>query len=297
MEAATKPDQDRASGRAEAVAPFKTQLLKWVGSKQKIAHEIVRHFPPRFDAYHEPFLGAAGVMATLTPREGYGSDTFAPLIEIWQALQSDPDKLKGWYETRWRDFTSGNRDAAYQRIKSAYNAGPNGADFLFLTRSCYGGVVRFRKSDGHMSTPVGAHPPIPPKAFARRVDLWRMRLAGCRFDQMDFADAMARARPGDLVYCDPPYSHSQSILYGAQGFSLDRLFNSIAACKARGVFVALSIDGTKKSGLHDCEVPLPAGLFAREIMVTLGRSMLRRFQMGGQSCESEVVRDRLLLTY
>lgn len=289
--------QDGASDPASGAAPFKTQLLKWVGSKQKIAHEIIRHFPPAFGAYHEPFLGAAGVMATLAPHEGHGSDTFAPLIEIWQALQSDPDRLKGWYENRWAAFHSGDRTVEYERIKAAYNAHPNGADFLFLTRSCYGGVVRFRKSDGRMSTPVGAHPPIPPAAFARRVDLWRARLAGCRFERLDYAEAMARARPGDLIYCDPPYSHSQSILYGAQGFDLAALMEAIADCKARGIFVALSIDGSKKSGLQTCDIALPQGLFEREIMVTLGRSMLKRFQMGGQSLESEVVRDRLLLTW
>ena len=72
---------------------------------------------------------------------------------------------------------------------------------------------------------------------------------------------------------------------------------TIAACKARGVHVALSIDGSKKSGLRPCDIPLPSGLFAREIMLTLGRSMLRRFQMAGQSCEAEVVQDRLLLTW
>lgn len=296
MEPATIPDEDAVARPGATTAPFKTQLLKWVGSKQKIAPEILRHFPRHFGAYHEPFLGAAGVMAALAPREGYGSDTFAPLIEIWQALQSDPDRLRGWYESRWNAFHSGNRTEEYERIKAAYNASPNGADFLFLTRSCYGGVVRFRKSDGHMSTPVGAHPPIPPRAFARRVDIWRARLAGCRFDRLDYAEAMARARPGDLVYCDPPYTHSQSILYGAQGFDLAALMEAIAACKARGVYVALSIDGSKKSGRQSCDIPLPHGLFAREVMVTLGRSMLRRFQMGGQSCEGEVVCDRLLLT-
>lgn len=290
--------QTRPAPEAEAqVVPFKTQLLKWVGSKQKIAHEIIRHFPRSFGAYHEPFLGAAGVMATLAPRKGYGSDTFLPLIEIWQVLQSDPDRLNRWYESRWTAFQTGDRTEAYERIKASYNAQPNGADFLFLTRSCYGGVVRFRKSDGRMSTPVGAHPPIPPKAFAKRVDLWRARLAGCRFERLDYAEAMGRARPGDLIYCDPPYAHSQSILYGAQDFDLSALMEVIAACKARGVFVALSIDGSKKSGLQTCDIPLPQGLFECEIMVTLGRSMLKRFQMGGQTCESEVVRDRLLLTW
>lgn len=292
------PPLAEPGGAARApVPPFKTQLLKWVGSKQKVAAEIVAQFPARFGAYHEPFLGAAGVMAALAPREGYGSDSFAPLIEIWQTLKDDPERLKHWYSTRWQAFTADDRTAAYARIKATYNARPNGADFLFLTRSCYGGVIRFRKADGHMSTPVGAHPPIPPAAFARRVDLWRTRLAGCRFDRMDFAEAMARARPGDLVYCDPPYAHSQPILYGAQGFSLTSLMTAIAACRARGVHVALSIDGSKKSGRQTCDIALPDGLFKRELFVTVGRSMLRRFQMGGQSGEAEVVRDRLLLTY
>ncbi len=280
-----------------SVRPFKTQLLKWVGSKQKVAHEIVAKFPSRYGAYHEPFLGAAGVMASVMPPEGYGSDTFAPLIEIWQTLKDDPEQLKIWYGSRFHAFHSGDRTEAYERIKASYNARPNGADFLFLTRSCYGGIVRFRRADGYMSTPVGAHPPIPPEAFARRVDLWRARLSGCRFDRMDFAEAMARAKPGDLVYCDPPYAHSQTILYGAQDFSLPALIEAITACKARGVLVALSIDGSKKSGRQDCDIPLPEGLFEREVMITLGRSMLRRFQLRGGSGEGEVVTDRLLLTY
>ena len=72
---------------------------------------------------------------------------------------------------------------------------------------------------------------------------------------------------------------------------------SLTKAKARGVWVALSIDGTKKSGGTYCDLPLPEGLFQREIMLNVGRSMLRRFQMGGQTMEAEEVRDRLLLTY
>ena len=35
----------------------------------------------------------------------------------------------------------------------------------------------------------------------------------------------------------------------------------------------------------------------REIPVNVGRSMLKRFQMEGETLEAEVVKDRLLLTY
>jgi DNA adenine methylase len=108
---------------------------------------------------------------------------------------------------------------------------------------------------------------------------------------------MVKAEEGDLIYCDPPYSHSQTILYGAQSFDLEHLFQVTAECKRRGVYVALSIDGTKKSGSKLCELPIPDGLFEREIFVHCGRSMLRRFQMDGQTLEEEHVSDRLLLTY
>lgn len=289
--------QVRQIGDPGVEAPFRTQLLKWVGSKQKVAPAIIAHLPRDFGTYHEPFLGSAGVMAALAPARAMGSDHFAPLIEIWQALASDPDRLKAWYSQRWALYRSADRVEMYERIKAAYNDRPNGADLLFLCRACYGGVVRFRKKDGYMSTPCGAHDPIHPERFARRADLWHGRLRGASFDRMDYREAMARARPGDVVYCDPPYAHSQSILYGAQVFDLNDLFMAISDCKARGVRVALSLDGTKKSGGVTCALDLPTGLFDREILVDLGRSMLKRFQMGGQTLEAEGVHDRLLLTY
>lgn len=283
-----------ASRQVEA---FSLQLLKWIGNKQRFAHEIVSYFPPRFGTYFEPFLGSGGVLATLAPDRAVASDSFAPLMEIWTTLRNSPATLKRWYGVRWREMMSGDKVNEYERIKAAYNSRPNGADLLFLSRSCYGGVVRFRQADGHMSTPCGPHRPISPESFSRRVDVWHERTTGTRFLGMDYREAMGKAMRNDLVYCDPPYSHSQSILYGAQSFSLDRLLEVIADCKSRGVHVALSIDGTKRSGALLCDLPIPEGLFAREVFVKCGRSMLKRFQMNGRSLEKEVVADRLLLTF
>jgi DNA adenine methylase len=86
-------------------------------------------------------------------------------------------------------------------------------------------------------------------------------------------------------------------LYGAQTFNLQHLFGAIQECASRGVYVALSIDGTKRSGNLICDIPIPEGLFKREVFVNCGRSMLRRFQMEGRTLEGEVVADRLLLSY
>jgi DNA adenine methylase len=286
-----------SDGQRVEVTPFTAGLLKWVGSKQRTAHVIASYFPTTYGTYFEPFLGSGAVLGTLRPRRALGSDVFAPLMEIWQALRMEPNLLKRWYADRYDRTTTGDRVGVYEQIKASYNQRPNGADLLFLSRACYAGVVRFRKADGYMSTPCGPHKPIPPAAFARRVDQWRERTRSAEFLRLDYHEAMARAKAGDLIYCDPPYVHSQAILYGAQRFQLRRLLDAIADCKARGVYVALSIDGTKRSGRHICRLAIPDGLFEREVLVNCGRSMLRRLQLSGRSLEGEVVADRLLLTY
>lgn len=284
-------------GTPRNVTPFKSQLLKWIGNKQRFAHEIVSYFPEEIGNYYEPFLGSGAVLGTLAPRKAFASDCFKPLIEIWQALKNNPERLKGWYAERWEKIAAKGKKEAYEEVKAAYNAGPNGADLVFLCRSCYGGVVRFRKADGYMSTPCGIHDPIAPDSFNKRVDEWRHRTEGTSFENFDFEQAFERANPGDLIYCDPPYTHSQTILYGAQAFDLIRLCHAIEKGKKKGVFVVLSIDGKKKSGEQLCDLPIPEGIFETEVFVNCGRSMLRRFQMGGETLEREVVADRLLLTY
>ena len=230
--------------------PPKTQLLKWVGNKQKFAVEIVKHFPHSYNFFYEPFLGSGAILATVAPSNGMGSDIFTPLMDIWNKLSLDPEGLVEWYKERRNLMEQIGKAEAYNVIRASYNANPNGADFLYLSRACYGGVIRFRKSDGFMSTP-----------------------------------------------CDPPYSHSQSILYGAQSFQLEELFNEIDKAKARGVKVALSIDGKKKSGQYVCDLPIPPNLFEKEMYINCGGSMLKRFQLEGENLENENVLDRLLLTY
>jgi DNA adenine methylase len=277
--------------------PFRSQLLKWIGNKHKQADAIIGYFPKRFGTYFEPFLGSGGVLGVLSPPQAIASDGFLPLIEIWRSLPSDRETLKRNYADRYALAEKLGKKPAYEHVLRNYNARPNGADLIFLCRACYGGVVRFRKHDGYMSTPVGIHNPIPPESFAARVDAWHARTRGTEFRHMDFADAMSLAGRDDLVYCDPPYADSQTILYGAQSFLLDRLFDSIAACKARGARVALSIDGSKFSGRKLCDIPVPEGLFVREEFIAVGRSMLKRFQMDGRTLEEHEVSDRLLLTY
>ena len=277
--------------------PFKKQLLKWIGNKQRFAHEIISYFPSSFSRYFEPFLGSGAVLGCLAPKVGIASDVIGPLIEIWKKVVEDPNEVKRWYIERFELMEKLGKEEAYYFIRSRYNNHQSAADFLYLSRCCYGGVIRFRQEDGYMSTPCGVHNPISPNSFFQRVNIWSARLQDCTFHCTDFENLFNMAQNNDVIYCDPPYMTSQAIVYGAQTFSFQRLIKAIELAKLRGAYILLSIDGSKKSGKILCDVKFPPNLFEREVFVNCGRSMLRRFQREGQTLEDEIVSDRLLLTY
>jgi DNA adenine methylase len=277
--------------------PYSRQFLKWVGNKQKFAFEILSYFPKDYNCYFEPFVGSGGVLATLAPYKGIASDVFKPLVDLWQLVKNSPDTVVNYWKDACNKFHKSDKKEVYSFYQARFNKNPNGLDLLVISRTCYGGVVRFRKIDGAMSTPCGVHKPMGAESFSLRVYEWHDRLCNTIFYHSDFEPIINLANEGDIVYCDPPYIDSQNILYGAQDFSFERLINSIIRAKFRGALIALSIDGTKKSGTKHLSLPIPPGVFKREVFVSCGRSMLRRFQMSGQTLESEEVSDRLLLTW
>src|SRR5699024_10915819 len=120
-----------------------------------------------------------------------------------------------------------DRRGNYARILQRFNETRSPLDFALLTRTCYSGIIRFRKRDGYMSTPVGPHKPIPPSEFEKRVEIWHKLLQRTNFLHSDYKQIIRMAGEGDLVYCDPPYTHSQGILYGAQSFQIEELFQEI----------------------------------------------------------------------
>jgi DNA adenine methylase len=281
-------------------------LLKWIGNKQRFADTIISYMPEKFNSYYEPFLGSGAVMAALLDADAtkllphfehaYGSDILPFLIEIFQLAKDNPSALSDYYRSeisKYVDAPSGQ----YDIIKNRFNTDHNPYDFLLLSRTCYSGVIRFRKADGYMSTPRGPHNPISPDTFEKRLSQWNQLLQKATFSCESFSEAMDKPQSGDVVYCDPPYTHSQSIIYGAQGFDIDTLWKKIEENKKLGVKVILSINGMRDSRKKDISITPPEGLFERQLLVNCGTSMIDRLQNNGKKMKDKKVDDQLLLTW
>src|SRR5690242_14755990 len=96
------------------IGPFKTQLLKWVGNKQRFAHEILSYFPATFGRYYEPFVGSGAVLGTLAPRRATAGDALRPLVELWQQVAENPGLVARWYADRWGRIQWEGKIKAYE---------------------------------------------------------------------------------------------------------------------------------------------------------------------------------------
>jgi len=279
---------------SERITP--KQLLKWIGNKQRFATTIAKVFPEEYRTYFEPFVGSDAVLGAIAPKRGIAGDILKPLIDMWNLLKDNPKLLYDHYKNKWQAYMK-NPLKIYIQTLASYNENPNPLDLVFISRSCYGGVIRFTKK-GNMSTPIGPHKPIPPESFKERVILWRSRVKDTQFVTASFEETMSLAGQDDIVYCDPPYVDSQAILYGAQLFKVEKLWEAIYQAKSRGAKIALSIDGHKKSGSKIVHLDIKKDdLFKRELLIEGGSSMLRRLQKTGEIMVGEDVHDRLLLTW
>lgn len=281
-------------------------LLKWIGNKQRFAETIVSYMPNQFTNYYEPFLGSGAVMAELLYEDknmiyphfehAYGSDILPFLIEVFDCVKNSPDRLIDYYTNQIEEYYLAPV-SKYDEIKDRFNTNHNGLDFCLLSRTCYSGIIRFRKADGYMSTPKGPHNPIKPETFEKRVMLWHELFDKASFQTESFFTVMNKPTDGDVVYCDPPYTHSQRIIYGAQDFNINDLWIKINECKQRGAKVILSLNGMRESRKKDISVDIPDGLFERTIIVDCGTSMIDRLQNSGKEMINEKVDDLLLLTW
>lgn len=281
-------------------------LLKWIGNKQRFAETIISYMPETFNNYYEPFLGSGAVLAQLLSMDAtqlfphfnhaYGSDILPFLIDIFNITKNSPDELIKYYYDEITDYYKDPQNK-YQEIQARFNQNHNAFDFCLLSRTCYSGVIRFRKADGYMSTPRGPHNPIKPETFEKRVLQWHNLLQKSTFSCQSFVESMNQPQQGDVVYCDPPYTHSQNIIYGAQSFEIEILWEKIAECKNRGAKVILSINGMRNSKKTDISITPPSGLFERNLLINCGTSMIDRLQNSGQKMEEKNVDDQLLLTW
>lgn len=162
------------------------------------------YLPETFGHYFEPFCGGAALFFGLKPSEATLSDVNSELIECYRTVSADPEAVILASESLK------NTKSEYYRIRDSRpsTASERAARFLYLNRLAFNGIHRvnlkgdFNVPYGH-KTHLSSHDPELIRKASKT-------LQKATIEKRSFEMVSLYAKPGDVVYFDPPYTLAHS---------------------------------------------------------------------------------------
>jgi DNA adenine methylase len=174
-------------------------ILTRLGSKRRIAHLLIPHFP-RHDIYIEPFFGTGSVyFAKPKAKYNFLNDADNEVYNLWKVVTEKPDELRAMmelmpiHETLWNEW---KKEVPIDPVMKAVR-------FLFLSNF------------GYMGKPNTLHlqPSNEKPAILSSIDGALKELAFCKISCKDFRGLFPAIqfrnpdseKPKAFTYNDPPY--------------------------------------------------------------------------------------------
>jgi len=206
--------------------------MKWSGSKDSQAKNIINYFPKKIDTYREPFLGGGSVFLKLLESDievnsYYLSDINKELIGIYQLIMNDPDLLIDTYNNHYKEFNIDDdiqhRKEYFNEIRNNFNENKKSEDFYFIMRTVTSGLPRWNQSGKFNSschfTRSGMMPESVDKIIKKYNKLFNSK--NIIFSQESYENI--KSNENDIIYMDPPYQNTKGMYYG--GFNSEKFIN------------------------------------------------------------------------
>ena len=194
--------------------------IKWTGSKRHLAPELVKLFPEKYS------VGGGNLLPYYNSPVQAG-DIIPELIDLWMEIKERPDELLRQYSKLWAESPDN-----YYDIRQRFNRNRNPVDFLFLSRTCVNGLIRFNKS-GDFNSPLHlGRKGIAPENLAKIFNSWSPILNKIQFTCTDYRDLLEKADSDTFVFLDPPYLNFAGRMYSGD-FNHQQLFEVLENAKFR----------------------------------------------------------------
>lgn len=255
-------------------------IVQYQGSKRILAPQILQYMPNKFNRLLEPFSGMAAISIAVAYDNRTTAyvinDINAPLIKMLQEAVEHPQDLIDSYSTLWtKQFTYGeNHIQHYYDVRECFNRGEETpANMLYLLARCVKGAVRYGKAGNFNQSPDKRRHGTNPRTLASNIhEISRLLKGKAEFLCCDYHDILEMARPGDLVYMDPPYQGVTNVRDNRYftGVSFNEFSEALKTLNRKGIDYLISYDG--KCGNKEYGETLPESLHCKKILLNAGRS-------------------------
>ena len=245
--------------------------IPYQGSKRQLAHYIVSLFPRETKRLVEPFAGSAAVSLaagyTKRVQRWTINDLHRPLVDLWSQIIQNPDDISDKYQKIWK-AQLGDERAHYDRVRDRFNAHHRPEDFLYLLARCVKAAIRYNSRGEFNNSPDNRRLGAVPGTMRHHIMGASALLKGkCSLSSMDYREVLESAKPGDLVYMDPPYqgvvdTHNHRYRHG---ISFDEFVAALDGLRRKGIAFVVSYDGRTGTKRHGRSLPGSLGLVHVEI--------------------------------
>lgn len=179
-------------------------FLKWAGGKYPLLDEIKRYLPSG-DYLIEPFVGAGSVFLNTNYERYILADINSDLITLYDTVKNRTDEYVNEARKYFGPHT--NTSDIYYHLRHEFNQSRDPFHrallFLYLNRHGYNGLCRYNLS-GEFNVPFGRYK----RPYFPEAELYHFAFRAQRalFFCESYESSMARATPGAVIYCDPPYA-------------------------------------------------------------------------------------------
>ena len=218
-------------------------FIKWAGGKRWLVGEAGFSLPEFDGRYIEPFLGGGAVFFHTLPDSAILSDANSRLIETYNAIKSDWQRVYSALQQMQRDHS---KEYYYiERARKRRTPYSRAAQFLYLNRTCWNGLYR-ENLKGEFNVPIGTKS----KVIFENEDFSEISIAlrDAEVICCDFEETIDRAGRGDLIFADPPYTVAHNlngfVKYNQNIFSWsdqERLRDCLCSAASRGAQVVLGL--------------------------------------------------------
>ena len=255
-------------------------IVQYQGSKRNLAPQILNYFPKKFNRLIEPFAGMAAISIATAQQNRTDNyvinDINFPVISLLQSAIESPEILTSNYEKLWNeqfDYADGSVEH-YYHVRDLFNSGHQEPEIiLYLLARCVKGSVRYGKNGKFNQSPDKRRNGTNPKTLTTNVFAVSNLLKNkVQFMSMDYKEILEMAKPGDLIYMDPPYqgvSNVRDCRY-LSGVDFKDFVKAIETLNCRGIDFIISYDG--KCGERNYGNDLPEWLDCEKIYLNAGIS-------------------------
>lgn len=255
-------------------------IVQYQGSKRKLALQILEYMPHKFNKLIEPFAGMAAISIAAAYQHRAGTyhinDLNEPLVKILEAAINEPQKLVDAYRVLWNEqfsFSENHTDHYYE-VRRRFNDGEQtAANMLYLLARCVKGSVRYSGDGKFNQSPDKRRHGTNPDNLAKNVFSIAKLLQGRTvFTALDYREVLTFAKPGDIVYMDPPYQGVSNVRDNRyfSGVAFNEFADALDVLNKRNIDFLISYDGC--CGTRQYGNDLPKELECKKILLDAGLS-------------------------